>query len=242
MKFKQTALRIVVGIAILALMAGCTATPTTALTVSTNPPTQAPTVDQAATLSVLGTQVAQTYVANQTLNAPATVVPPTSTPVQATNTPLPQAPAKTGVPTDTPAPLPTSTNTAAPTLAFVFPTITPQYSPTPKAYTCTVLSVSPQPTEVVKTGADFTGAWVVVNTGTATWPKAQTDVKFVSGEKFQLNGDIVDLSNDVAVGSYYNVYVNMKAPKYTGPYFATWSIVYGDQTVCTLNITVSVTK
>jgi len=241
MKFKLCVLRIVAGIAILALMAGCTtATPTA---VSNNPPTQAPTIDQAATLSVLGTQVAQTYVANQTLNAP-TAVPPSATPVPVTNTPLPPTPtpAATGVPTSTPAPLPTSTNTPLPTLAFVFPTATPQFSPTPKPYSCTVLSVSPKPTDSIKVGAEFTGTWVVINTGTEAWPQAQTDVNYVSGEKFQLNGDIVDLQTDVPSGHYYTVDINMKATKYTGPYFATWAIVDGGQTACTLNITVSVVK
>ncbi len=236
MMFKQFVLRIVVGIVIVALMAGCTtATPTAAPTAaSTNPPTQAPTVDQAATLSVLGTQVAQTYVANQTLNAPAaTAVPPTSTVVPATNTPLP---ATATLP-------PTVTNTPQkPTAAIVYPTVTPQFSPTPLAYSCTVLSVYPKSTDSIKTEADFTGTWVVVNTGTQAWPQAQTDVKYVSGEKFQLNGDIVDLQTDVPSGHYYTVDINMKATKYIGPYFATWAIVYGNQTVCTLKITVSVVK
>jgi hypothetical protein len=83
---------------------------------------------------------------------------------------------------------------------------------------------------------------VVVNTGTEPWPKAQTDVRYVSGEKFQFKGDIVDLDNDVPSGHYYNVYIDMRAPQYTGPYFATWAIMYGNQTICTLKITVSVTK
>jgi len=34
----------------------------------------------------------------------------------------------------------------------------------------------------------------------------------------------------------------MRAPKYLGQYFATWAIVYGYQTVCTLYLTVTVAK
>jgi hypothetical protein len=231
MKSKQTVLRIVMVIVVLALLAGCTtATPTAAPTaVPIIPATPAPTLDQAATLSVLGTQVAQTYVANQTLNAPtATPIPPTATLAPATpgttgvptNTPLPPTATQAATPTNTSVsstntPVPTSTP-VQPTVAFVFPTITPQFSPTPKPYDCAVLSVSPKPLDPNKAGSDFTGAWVVINTGTQTWPQAQTDVKYVSGEKFQLNGDIVDLSNDVSSGRYYDVYVNMKAPKYIG--------------------------
>jgi hypothetical protein len=234
MKFNQTVLRILVGIVMISLLAGCaTTTPTAAPTAApNNPPTQAPTANQAATLSVLGTQVAQTYIANQTLNAPAaTAVPPTATPAPATNTPPPA----TATPTVASTPLP-------PTATYVWPTITPQFSPTPKAYDCIVLDVSPKQTDKIKAESDFTGSWVVVNTGTGTWPQPQTDIKYVSGEKFQLNGDIVDLNNGVSSNQYYNVYVNMKAPKYSGPYFATWAIVYGDQTVCSLNIAITVVQ
>jgi Ig-like domain from next to BRCA1 gene len=239
MSFKLINRKFVAGMIIILILTGCTTV--TATVAPAVPPTTAPTTDQLPTLNLVRTQAVQTALANLTLTAPtATPVLPTATLVLQTTLALPTgtpAPSATSVPSNTPLP-----STALPTSASVRFTLVPSLSPTPLAYSCYVLDVSPKPADKITTESGFDGRWVVVNTGTAAWPHLQTDIRYVSGEKFQTKGDIVDLESDVASSSSYTVYVNMKAPKYTGIYYATWAIKFGDQTVCNLNLAVTVIK
>lgn len=233
MRSKSIGQKFLAGMIIILILTGCTTVTTTVAPVV--PPTAAPTTDTIPTLNLVRTQAVQTALANLTQTAPtATPVLPTATLGLTTNTP---APSTTPAPSNTPLP-----PTALPSPTFIYNTPVPLLSPTPPAYSCYVLDLSPKPAEKITTQSGFDGRWLVLNTGTSAWPHAQTDIHYVSGEKFQLNGDIVDVESDVPSNTTYTVYVHMKAPKYTGIYYATWAIKYGDQTVCNLNLKVSVVK
>lgn len=232
MSYKLMMLKILSALALLSLMAGCaTATATLAPAL----PTSAPTVDVQPSLDAARTQAVQTALANLTQTAPtATEVPPTATSVPPTSTPV-----ATATPAATATAVPP---TLAPTPALVYATLVPSLSPTPLGYACYVMDVSPKPADSLTVGSGFTGKWTVANTGTAIWPHTQTDIEYVSGEKLQATSGLVDLGVDVAPGGAYFITVNMVAPKYTGIYYTTWAIKYGDLTVCNLKMEISVVK
>jgi hypothetical protein len=233
MSSKPMGLKILAVIVVLAtFMAGCTnATPTAAPTAV---PTIAPTIDQAPTLSLLGTQVAQTFAANLTLTVPpATPVPPTAT-LPPTATP-PPAVAATAAPTSTPLPppaLPTATSSA-----FVG---TPYRTPTLTTYNCGIISVSPGLKDTIQADTDFMASWWVENTGTETWAVTDVVIQFIKGENFQKTGTSYNLYQSVNPTGSYTVNINMHAPKLAGPYYAQWAFLKGNITVCTLNLTVHV--
>ncbi len=217
---KHTVWHIGLGLLLAISIAACGAAPTAA-------PTPAPTIDTKPTLDAVSTQAAQTVIANLTLTAPsATPVIPTNTAVP-TNT---QPPA----PTDTPAP--TATNTRV----FIPWTQTP--TPTQAAYACKVTSVSPGSGDTIKVNADFDGKWSITNTGTKTWSSGNVDIHFVDGEKFQQNGDIIDLGNDVAPNGTYTVVIDMKAPSNDGTHTTHWALTLEDGSTCNLNMTINVSK
>jgi hypothetical protein len=212
--------RILGGLLLVAVLAGCGIAPTATAT-----STPVPTVDTKPTFDAVSTQAAQTVIANLTLNAP------TATPVTPTNTP---APTNTPVPTETPAPTSTATR------AFIPWTQTP--TPTQAAYACTVTDVSPKSSDTIKVDQDFDGKWSLKNTGTKTWLAGNTDIRYSSGTKFQQGGDLVDLNSDVAPNGTYTVTIDMKAPSSDGTYNTSWGLVLEDGTVCALNLTINVSK
>ena len=231
MSSKPMGLKILSMIVILSVfMAGCsTVTPTAAPT--SVPPTPAPTIDLAPTLSLLKTQAVQTFAANLTQSAPpATLVPPPATPAP-TNPPVAPTPAPTNT-AAAPVVLPTSTK--APVL------FTPQPSPTLSTYNCNVFFVSPKPSDTILYNINFVGTWRVENTGTQEWPGTETYIKYVFGTKFQTGADSYNIERSVGATGTYTVNINMHTPKLAGPYYAQWVIQVGSIVACTLNLTLHV--
>lgn len=220
MILKSKVWKILSGVLLAALMVGCSA-PTPVI------PTPEPTVDTRPTMEAVATQAVQTMVANLTQNAP------TATPVTPTSTP---APTNTSAPVATETPAPTSTATRV----FIPWTKTP--TATAIIYGCSVTSVSPKSTDTITVDQDFDGKWTVKNTGSKTWSSGNTDIRFVDGTKFQQNGDIYDLASDVAPNGTYTITIDMKAPSGDGTYSASWGIFLEDGSVCSLGLTINVTK
>ncbi len=220
-------LKILAIAAIVAILSACSASP------AASTPTAAPTQNLQPTLDQIGTQAVQTFVANLTLTAP--TITPTLAP---TNTP---APTDTPAPSNTPLP-----PTASPTRTYIPWTLTPvhsatpTYTATPVGYACSITSASPASTVSLKVGSDFDGKWVVENTGTQTWFMSSVDIKYISGTKFQTKGDLFDLKSDVADGISYTVVIDMLAPSTAGSYQATWALVQGNLSICTLNVGITV--
>ena len=206
--------------ALIAVLVGCSAAPATSTATST------PTLDLQPTMNQIETQVAKTIFADLTSTVP------TITPTVPTNTP---AATDTPMPTNTPLP-PTFT----PTRTYIPWTLTPVHSPTLMGYACSITSTSPASTPSLKVGSAFDGNWVVKNTGTQTWFKADVDIKYISGTKFQAYGDLFDLKSDVASGASYTVIVDMLAPATAGTYQASWALVQGSLAICTLNLNLTV--
>lgn len=202
-----------------AILAGC-ASPTAIA------PTAAPTVDLQPTLIAVKTQAVQTAIANLTQNAP------TATPVTPTNTPQPTA-TSTLAATATPVP-----PTLAPSATFAPWTLTP----TAAAFSCSVTSTTPKSTDKITVASNFDGIWVLKNNGTQTWTHSETDIKYVSGTKLQKTLNLLDLSTNVAPGDSYTVTVDMVSPAEAGTYTTVWAVVMGKDTLCTLNLTVTVVK
>ncbi len=222
MKPQATFLKVIALLAVFAILASCSGGP------AVPTPTASPTVDLQPTLDQIGTQAAQTIVAGITQSAP------TATEIMPTNTPAP-----TETPTLTSTPLP-PTNT--PTATYIPWTSTPVHSPTPLGYACSITSSSPASGATLKAGSDFDGNWVVKNTGTQTWIQSSIDIRYISGTKFQTKGDLFDLKNDVASGASYTVIIDMLAPTDAGSYQASWALVQGSLTICTLNVNITVVK
>lgn len=206
------------GIILAASLAGCSPAPTPS-------PTAIPTIDPQPTFNAIATQAVQTMAADMTLNAP------TATPIIPTDTP---APTNTLAPTNTPAPSET------PTRVFIPWTATP--TATQAAYTCTVTGFSPTTSDTIKVDQDFDAKWSLKNTGTKTWQAGNTDIGYIDGTKFQTSGDLFDLGSDVVPNGTYTVTIDMKAPSSDGSYSARWGVFLEDGSVCTLNLTINVSK
>jgi hypothetical protein len=209
-------LAVVLVTALAAGLAGCT-TPTA---------TVVPTVDTQPTLIAVRTEAAKTVIADATKNAPPTATPvtPTSTPA-ATSTPLPTA---TLAVTNTPVPSPTAT--------FIPWTLTPTLAP----YNCVVTESSPALNANYTAGANFDAKWVVKNTGTQTWLAKETDLRYSTGTKMQKTVDGLDMTTNVAPNESYTFLVDMVAPATAGTYEASWIVITGKNTICTLRVKIVV--
>lgn len=204
-----------------------------------NIPTLEPTVDQQKTLEVVQTGVALTVEVELTRLAPPKEeeAPPTSAPVVITAT---QGP--TATETVTPTPVPSFTPvTPSPTNTLVPPTAT--FLPTWTATQISGCSITEQGVDFgddFPKKADFDGKWVVKNISASTWYASEVDIKYISGTKFQVYVDALDLKADVPVNGSYTVIVDMRAPDAAGRYSATWAFVKGSTTLCVLPITIDV--
>jgi len=184
-----------------------------------------PTIDpaiQQATIDAAVAQALQTLMANQTSTAAAM---PTNTST-ATNTPEPTFTFTTSA-TATP---------FIPTATWIPYTLTPSATATPVAYSCQLLSTSPTAGTKININTDYDAAWVVKNNGTKVWEIGYFDLKFISGTKMQTKGDIFDVKTAVDKGGEIKLIVDMKTPSTAGKYTATWALMLGEQTLCTLPV------
>jgi hypothetical protein len=206
--------RMMLGLLLVAVLAGCS-TPT-----PTSTPTLIPTEDIQPTLNTVRTSAAMTVIANLTLTAPTLTSTPTIT---LTST-------GTSVPSNTPLPSATATVTFIPRTQ----------TPTPTAYECSITSTSPTANTNFAANTDFDAVWVVKNIGTQKWISNDIDIHYFSGTRLQKTVDVVDLGNDVASGESYKITIDMRAPADIGTYTTTWVIVKGDQVICNLPLTIVV--
>jgi hypothetical protein len=216
MSSKNMALRILVGVLLVAILTSCNASVAT--------PTAAPTVDVQPTLIAVQTQSARTVVANLTQNAP------TSTPVTPATPTATQMPTATSTPTVPPLP------TATPTATWIPWTLTP----TQAAWSCSITSFTPSLNANIASNSDFDATWVLKNTGKEKWLAADIDVRYSSGTKLQKKVDGIDLPNDVATGESVTAAIDMHTPTDLGTYSTTWVVARGDQVICSMSLTVIV--
>ncbi len=157
----------------------------------------------------------------------------TLTPLPSTNTPIPSAtpisPSRTFTevpPTYTPLP-PTATTT-------------PSVTPTRSDFNCQLVSSSPALNQVYPPGGDFDGRWTFKNTGSEIWDKDDIDFLYISGTKFQVYVDKLDLSASVNKGDSMEFIIDMLAPNSAGTYSATWGLKKDGGVFCSATIQIIV--
>ena len=204
-------------------LVGCNAVATVAPAIAA-PSTAVPTVDPqifASTVSAARTESVATAYAQLTESVTATPLP--SDTAQATETPT-----FTPVP-----PTPTVTRTLAPlwTVTVIA---------TQSDYQCSITSQSPKSGESLTNGSDFDLAVTLKNTGTQNWSTDNIDFRYLSGTKFQKKVDAIDLPSNVDTGDSISLVVDMVAGTDTGTHDASWGLVNGSTSFCTVNIHVNV--
>jgi hypothetical protein len=187
-----------------------------------------PTVDPGA----VGTFIAQTVNAASTQTAasiPTLTPTPTATPTQNT---------------ETPSPTPTAT------VIFILPSSTPIVIPTLTSsgsgggtsnenFSCQVTRVSPANGTRFGPRDDFDAIWTVRNNGQRNWDRNSIDILYSSGDRIhKVSG--YDLDENVRVGNSTDVGVDMQAPKDPGTYNTTWVMRRGNNTFCTMTLTIVV--
>lgn len=185
-----------------------------------------PTVDPGA----VGTFIAQTVNAASTQTAasiPTLTPTPTATPTQNT---------------ETPSPTPTAT------VIFILPSSTPIVIPTLTSsgggtsnenFSCQVTRVSPANGTRFDPRDDFDAIWTVRNNGQRNWDRNSIDIVYSSGDRIhKVSG--YDLDENVRVGDSTDVGVDMQAPKDPGTYNTTWVMRRGDNTFCTMTLSIVV--
>lgn len=183
----------------------------------------------AATADMLRTQVASTVVSE--ITATQAAIPPTETAL-----PTETQPADTATPTSTIMP-PTAPATITPTR---YATLWYGYTSTPGPYQCEITAQALKYGTRLTPGVDFDGRWTVKNTGTKNWGAGALEYKYVSGTRFQKNGDSFKVGKIVNTGKTVEIIVDMIAPKEPGAYHAQWALVYGDTDLCNLMVDIRV--
>lgn len=188
-----------------------------------------PTMDPVA----INTFIAQTVNAASTQTAASlpTITPsPSITPTVNTETPLP---------------------TATSTVIFILSTPTPLVIPTftssggggggssSQNFSCQVTRVTPANGTTFNPRDDFDAVWTVRNNGQRNWDRNSIDIVYSSGDKIhKVSG--YDLDENVRVGNSIDIGVDMQAPKDSGTYNTTWIMRRGDNTFCTLTLSIRV--
>ena len=188
-----------------------------------------PTVNPGA----VGTFIALTVNAASTQTAaslPSLTPSPTITPIVNTETPIPTATATVIFILSSPTPL-------------VIPTFTSSSSggggSSSDNFACRITRVSPANGTGFNPRDDFDAIWTVRNIGQRNWDRNSIDIIYSSGAKIhKVSG--YDLDSNVRVGDSIDVGVDMQAPKDSGTYSTTWVMRRGDNSFCTLNLTIVV--
>ena len=146
-------------------------------------------------------------------------------------------------PTLTPFPslTPVNTPTITPTFIFLLPTstLTPASTNISDVFACTLMSQGPQDGTHFAPNKSFTETWKIRNTGSGNWYQNKVHLVYVSGA--QLTGTtIVDLPRGLDSGNFFNIGINMIAPKIAGHYTTYWTLKAGGQTFCGLSLEIKV--
>ncbi len=148
------------------------------------------------------------------------------------------------VPTETPSPTPTATvifilSSPTPLVIPTFTSISSGGGTSNENFSCQVTRVSPANGTRFDPRADFDAVWTVRNNGQRNWDRNSIDILYSSGDRIhKVSG--YDLDDNVRVGNSIDVGVDMQAPKDPGTYNTTWVMRRGDDTFCTMTLTIAV--
>jgi uncharacterized protein YraI len=113
------------------------------------------------------------------------------------------------------------------------PAAPPTVEPTPPSTNgngCSLVSQNPVDGTVFSPGASFSTTWVLKNTGTVKWDKAEVDARYLSAEAnipLHEGADHYDLTATVQPGETYDLTVPMVAPSDPGSYGELWELSLG---------------
>ncbi len=148
------------------------------------------------------------------------------------------------VPTETSSPTPTATvifilSSPTPLVIPTFTSISSGGGTSNENFSCQVTRVSPANGTRFDPRADFDAVWTVRNNGQRNWDRNSIDILYSSGDRIhKVSG--YDLDDNVRVGNSIDVGVDMQAPKDPGTYNTTWVMRRGDDTFCTMTLTIAV--
>jgi hypothetical protein len=167
--------------------------------------------------------VAQTAAAAATETA--ALIPPTLT---LTLTPFPSL-------------TPVNTPSITPTFIFVLPTLTLTPAPTnvSNVFACELMSQHPQDGTHFAPNKSFTVTWKIRNTGSSNWYQNTVYLVYVSGAQLT-STNIINLPRGLDSGNFFNLGINMTAPKVAGPYTTHWTLATSSQTFCSLSMEIKV--
>jgi hypothetical protein len=158
---------------------------------------------------------------------PSATPSPSFTPTEVTETPLP---------------------TATATFIFVLSSPTSRVIPTSTSsgggtssedLSCQVTRVVPPNGSSFNPRDDFDAIWTVRNNGQKNWDRNSVDFVYSSGAKLhKVSG--YDLPSNVKRGDSIDLGVDMRAHKDTGTHTTTWVLRSGNNTFCTLTLTIVV--
>ncbi|PKO12593.1 MAG: hypothetical protein CVU39_23195 [Chloroflexi bacterium HGW-Chloroflexi-10] len=198
-----------------------------------------PQVDNTAVFETLKTQAMETAQAQLTQDA---LMNPTNTPIVVEEQPtatLEQPTATVAVVQPTAAPVLPTAAPVLPTATTVLATAVPTTAPTRSDLNCSVTASAPTAGQNISLGGDFDGRWTFKNTGSVTWETSEIDFVYLSGTKFQVHVDGVDLPKQVKNGESVEIIVDMVAPNTAGAYQAYWALKQGSVTFCTVSVMIN---
>jgi hypothetical protein len=120
----------------------------------------------------------------------------------------------TPLPSETPVPSNTSP-----------PSDTPTVTRTPALYSCGVVLHKPGYKAEIKAGANFDIRWVIINTGTRTWP-AGLDVKFRSGTQMT-TVTVKEINKEMKPKDTFEINLGATAPTKAGLHEMIWVVEGG---------------
>lgn len=174
----------------------------------------------------------------QTVNAAFTrtaAAVPTLTPT-ATFTPTPRF-------TNTPEPTATSTIIfilSSPTARVtVIPATSTLAETSDQAFSCQVISVTPANGTSFAGRTDFDVTWRVRNNGQRNWNKDNVDLLYLDGTRMH-KVELYDLQETIRRGEIVDLTVDMVAPKNSNTYATRWTLRAGNETFCTMSLTIVV--
>jgi hypothetical protein len=239
-KYDKPILHVFTLILLVALvLTGCTpVSPTEAQSDSADP------IPPAENLDPVRTEVAQTVVAEITVEsiADASDSQADATGAQSSD-PIETEVVPVSVQNQKPTGSPTLPQLATPTETAVANSSSGSPPKAVPAYDCLQKRQDPLDGYKITPGGRFDITWAVQNTGTVTWETPTFDYMYLKGDELHIFGDRKDLPREAKTGETVDLFVNMEGPAEPGIYRTWWAVVDGHANpVCIVYLSIEVTN
>ena len=239
-KFDKPILKLVILIVLVATaLTGCTPVSPTEVQSDVADP-----IPPAENIDPVRTEVAQTVVAEITVEAiaDASDSQTNSTGAQSSD-PVETEEVPVSVQSNKPTASPTLPQLATPTKTAVANSSSGSAPKAVPAYDCLQKRQDPLDGYKITPGGRFDITWTVQNTGTATWETPTFDYLYLKGDELHIFGDRKDLPREAKTGETVDLFVNMESPALPGIYRTWWAVVDGHANpVCIVYLSIEVTN